>query len=86
MCNKLLRYRIQFCEFFKNIINLDFSVTQVNVEHSIRAGRLVPEINLDIVGEATLLGRRKKNEDRVTTSQLNPDVAMFAIYDGHGGQ
>ena len=36
-------------------------------------------------GEGTLLGRRKKNEDRTHVQQLKEDLMLFAVYDGHGG-
>ena len=38
-----------------------------------------------VLGEGTLLGRRKKNEDRTHVEQLQDDIMLFAIYDGHGG-
>lgn len=39
-----------------------------------------------VTGQASLLGRRKKNEDRTSVVELTDDIMMFAIYDGHGGE
>ena len=58
---------------------------ELNLEQSIKGGTLVPEVRLDKVGVATLLGRRKLNEDRYYVGRLRDDLVMFAIFDGHGG-
>lgn len=39
----------------------------------------------DEVGTASLLGRRKVNEDRFSIEQISDDLLYFAIFDGHGG-
>lgn len=39
-------------------------VMPIMIEESIKSGKLIPEIPLDTVGTASLLGRRKVNEDR----------------------
>ena len=43
----------------------------IMIEESIKTGKLIPEIPLDQVGMATLLGRRKINEDRYNIMNLN---------------
>jgi len=57
----------------------------INVEESIRRGRLIPEISLADVGEASLDGRRQVNEDRTIAVEMAPNLLMFGIFDGHGG-
>lgn len=57
----------------------------INVEESIRRGRLIPMISLVDVGEASLDGRRQVNEDRTIAMELAPNLLMFGIFDGHGG-
>lgn len=42
-------------------------------------------LHSDEIGTASLLGRRKVNEDRFTTQALSEDLLYFAIFDGHGG-
>jgi len=57
----------------------------INVEESIRRGRLIPVISLADVGVASLDGRRHENEDRTIAVELAPNLLMFGIFDGHGG-
>lgn len=57
----------------------------IDVKKSIEKGRLIPEIPLDEIGAASLLGRRKVNEDRYAVEELSDDLLYFAIFDGHGG-
>lgn len=57
----------------------------VDYEKSLRKGRLIPEVTLDNVGIASLLGRRNTNEDRTKVVELKPNLVMFGIFDGHGG-
>ncbi|XP_053399739.1 protein phosphatase 1K, mitochondrial-like [Mercenaria mercenaria] len=57
----------------------------IDIEKSIQKGSLIPEIPLDDVGTASLLGRRKVNEDRFSIEQISDDLLYFAIFDGHGG-
>ena len=38
---------------------------EVNVEQSIKSGRLVPTISTNDIGHSTAQGRRKDNQDRV---------------------
>lgn len=52
---------------------------------SIKYGKPIPKISLSNVGCATLIGKRKENEDRFDYDQLSDDVLYFAVYDGHGG-
>ncbi|KAK3609154.1 hypothetical protein CHS0354_002133 [Potamilus streckersoni] len=55
------------------------------VDKSIEKGKLIPRIPLEDVGTASLIGRRKINEDRWIVKQLTPDILYFGIFDGHGG-
>lgn len=57
----------------------------IMMEESIKTGKLIPEIPLDQVGMATLLGRRKVNEDRYFMEKISPTLLCFAVFDGHGG-
>lgn len=52
---------------------------------SIKYGKPIPKVNLQRVGCASHIGKRKENEDRFGFSQLTPDILYFAVYDGHGG-
>lgn len=58
---------------------------EVDVEQSIKLGKLIPHMSLGNVGIASLLGRRKENEDRYQYLQLTPSILMFAVFDGHSG-
>ena len=58
---------------------------KLDLEKSIRVGRLVPLLSICNVGVTSLLGRRKENEDRFQFADLTPDIMMFAVFDGHGG-
>lgn len=55
------------------------------VEQSIKKGKLIPQIPLDKVGMASLIGRRKVNEDRMVVKELSSDLIYIGIFDGHGG-
>lgn len=57
----------------------------VDYEKSLRQGRLIPEVKVESIGIASLLGRRDTNEDRYKVVALKPNLMMFAIFDGHGG-
>lgn len=52
---------------------------------SIKYGTPIPKVSLARVGGASLLGRRKENEDRLRASQITDAVLYFAVFDGHGG-
>ncbi|XP_035274757.1 protein phosphatase 1K, mitochondrial [Anguilla anguilla] len=52
---------------------------------SIKYGTPIPKVSLARVGGASLLGRRKENEDRLQASQITDAVLYFAVFDGHGG-
>ncbi|CAD5113488.1 unnamed protein product [Dimorphilus gyrociliatus] len=65
---------------WNNRLNLE-----LHLEQSIKSGRPIPRIQFTDVGHATLLGRRKTNEDRMCISRLSNRVMMFAIFDGHSG-
>jgi len=57
----------------------------INVEESIRRGRLIPMISLADIGKSSLDGRRHVNEDRTIAIELAPNLLLFGIFDGHGG-
>ena len=46
----------------------------VNVQLSLKSGRLVPNISAAAIGQATVLGRRKDNEDRTKVSATTPCI------------
>ena len=57
----------------------------IQLEKSIEKGRLIPQIPFAKIGSASLVGRRKINEDRYAIKELNSDLVYFGIFDGHGG-
>ena len=57
----------------------------VDISQSIKSGKLVTEVSLEKVGVVSLLGRREVNEDRYCMLQLDPQLLMFGVFDGHGG-
>lgn len=65
---------------WNNRLNLE-----LHLEQSIKSGKPVPRIQFTDIGHATLLGRRKTNEDRMCISRLSKRVMMFAVFDGHSG-
>lgn len=55
-------------------------------EQSIIKGIPIPRIPLDEIGIASVIGRRKVNEDRFIFKELAPQSLLyFGIFDGHGG-
>lgn len=58
----------------------------IQLEKSIEKGKLIPRIPLDRIGTASLVGRRKVNEDRFKVEELDSDLLYFGIFDGHGGE
>ncbi|ELT90570.1 hypothetical protein CAPTEDRAFT_179751 [Capitella teleta] len=57
----------------------------VNIEESIKHGRLIPSIRLESIGQLSLQGRRPENEDRILVEPLSDQILLLAIFDGHGG-
>lgn len=53
------------------------------MEESIKKGKLIPKIPLEEVGTASLIGRRKVNEDRLLVKELESNLLYFGIFDGH---
>ncbi|XP_059933262.1 protein phosphatase 1K, mitochondrial isoform X1 [Gadus macrocephalus] len=43
------------------------------------------QVSLSWVGSASVLGRRKHNEDRLRVGRLHDDLLYLAVFDGHGG-
>ncbi|XP_076849999.1 protein phosphatase Mn(2+)-dependent 1K [Brachyhypopomus gauderio] len=59
--------------------------TPIMLPPSIRYGTPIPELNLNNVGRASHIGRRRDNEDRFRVAKLTPSMHFFALFDGHGG-
>lgn len=55
------------------------------VEESIKKGKLIPEISIDLVGTASLQGRCKHQEDRFAVMELDKGMLYFGVFDGHRG-
>ncbi|XP_060074261.1 protein phosphatase 1K, mitochondrial-like [Ylistrum balloti] len=55
------------------------------MKESIQTGKLIPQIPLEKIGTASLLGRRNRNEDRYTIKKLSAEYLYFGIFDGHNG-
>ncbi|OWF35398.1 protein phosphatase 1K, mitochondrial-like [Mizuhopecten yessoensis] len=55
------------------------------MKESIQTGKLIPQIPLEKIGTASLLGRRNRNEDRYAIKKLSPEYLYFGIFDGHNG-
>lgn len=53
------------------------------VEQSIKKGKLIPKIPLEEVGTASLIGRRRMNEDRMVVKELTEQLIYIGIFDGH---
>lgn len=58
---------------------------KIDLEESIKTGKLVPQIDISSVGVSSLLGPRPYNEDRVLMFEVSPKIKLFGIFDGHGG-
>ena len=54
-------------------------------EESVERGKVIPKIPVNEIGSATLLGRRKVNEDRYVVEELSPNLIYFGMFDGHSG-
>ncbi|XP_033728618.1 protein phosphatase 1K, mitochondrial-like [Pecten maximus] len=55
------------------------------IKESIQTGKLIPQIPLEKIGTASLLGRRNRNEDRYAIKKLSSEYLYFGIFDGHNG-
>lgn len=53
------------------------------VEESIKKGKLIPEIDINLVGFASLQGRCPYQEDRFVIRELKKGILYFAVFDGH---
>lgn len=56
---------------------------KILMEESIKKGKLIPKIPLEKVGRASLIGRRKVNEDRMVMKELEDNLLYIGIFDGH---
>ena len=54
-------------------------------DQSVKRGIPIPRIPIEEIGTASVIGRRKVNEDRWVMQELSPTLLYFAIFDGHGG-
>ena len=59
---------------------------KIDMEESIRRGKLIPKIDIKSVGISSLQGHREYNEDRMVSMELKPNILMFGLFDGHGGK
>lgn len=55
------------------------------MKQSIKHGIPIPHVSLEHVGRASIVGRRKVNEDRILLKELEADTLCFGIFDGHAG-
>lgn len=55
------------------------------LQQSIKHGIPIPHVSLDQTAQASLVGRRKVNEDRILLKELETNVLCFGIFDGHAG-
>ncbi|XP_072050793.1 protein phosphatase Mn(2+)-dependent 1K-like isoform X2 [Amphiura filiformis] len=55
------------------------------LEQSIKHGIPIPKVSLENVGTASLQGRRSVNEDRIIIQELQPNLLLFGLFDGHAG-
>lgn len=55
------------------------------VEESIKKGKLIPNIGIDLVGTASLQGRCSHQEDRLVVKELDKGILYFGVFDGHRG-
>ena len=56
---------------------------KILMEESIKKGKLIPKIPLEEVGKASLIGRRRVNEDRMVVKELENNLLYVGIFDGH---
>jgi len=54
-------------------------------DQSVRRGKIIPKVPVDEIAVASVIGRRKVNEDRYVIEEIQPDLLYFGIFDGHGG-
>jgi len=57
----------------------------IQVEESIKKGKLIPQIGIDLVGTASLQGRCPHQEDRYVVMELEEGMLYFGVFDGHRG-
>ncbi|XP_071829221.1 protein phosphatase Mn(2+)-dependent 1K-like [Apostichopus japonicus] len=55
------------------------------LKQSIKHGVPIPHVSLEHAGLASIVGRRKVNEDRILLKELEADILCFGIFDGHAG-
>lgn len=60
-------------------------VTTINYDRSLEHGFLIPNINIKDTGVSSLIGKRKKQEDRLTITSFKDGTIFLGIFDGHGG-
>ncbi|XP_035828217.1 protein phosphatase 1K, mitochondrial [Aplysia californica] len=60
-------------------------VLPILYDQSIKKGKIIPKVPIDEVALASVIGRRKDNEDRFVIEELLPELLYFGVFDGHGG-
>lgn len=55
------------------------------VEESIKKGKPIPKITMELVGSASLQGRCSHQEDRYVMMELEKGMLYFGVFDGHRG-
>ncbi|XP_074605095.1 protein phosphatase Mn(2+)-dependent 1K-like [Brevipalpus obovatus] len=61
---------------------IDFTIL---LQQSINYGKPIPKISMEMVGQASVIGRRNTNEDRIKVKEILPNLLYIALFDGHGG-
>ena len=57
----------------------------IDEDATFKTGHVVPDIDISMIGSASVIGRRTYQEDRFCVKQLRPDILYLAVFDGHGG-
>ena len=57
----------------------------LNMEESMKRGKLIPRIEIGSIGFDSKRGKRKYQEDRYLIADLGHDMVLAAVFDGHGG-
>ena len=58
---------------------------KIDEDATFKTGTVVPDIDISMIGSASVIGRRTYQEDRFCVKQLKPDIVYVAVFDGHGG-
>ena len=58
---------------------------RIDEDATFKTGHVVPDIDISMIGVASVIGRRPYQEDRYCVKQLRSDILYLAMFDGHGG-